>query len=94
MSDERFSAAHLKVRRLRRRALGAAIAAAREAAGMSQDALAELTHVSRPTISRLERGTGSISSDRLWDLAYHLGTTPAALFEAAQRVDGTRVTPK
>lgn len=69
---------------MRRKALGAAIAAARQRAGLTQDELAAASGVSRPTISRLELGTSSISSDRLWALAYSCGTTPAALFEAAQ----------
>lgn len=90
VSDERFTTAHLKVRAVRRRALGDAIAEARAAAGLTQDELAERTGVSRPTISRLERGAASISSDRLWDLAFALDTTPAALYETAQSVDGTR----
>lgn len=72
------------VRDVRRKALGAALAAARQKAGLTQDELADASGVSRPTISRIEQGTSSISSDRLWDLAYACGTTPADLFGEAQ----------
>lgn len=74
----------LRLRDVRRQALGEALAAARQRAGLTQGELAEASGVSRPTISRLEQGTSSISSDRLWELAIACGTTPAALFEAAQ----------
>ncbi|WP_287004237.1 MULTISPECIES: helix-turn-helix domain-containing protein [Gordonia] len=83
----------LRVRDVRRKALGAALAAARQRAGITQDELADASGVSRPTISRIEQGTSSISSDRLWDLAYCCGTTPADLFIAAQ-IDAARNTPK
>jgi transcriptional regulator with XRE-family HTH domain len=72
------------VRDVRRKALGAALAAARQKAGLTQGQLAAASGVSRPTISRLEQGASSISSDRLWDLAYACGTTPADLFGEAQ----------
>lgn len=72
------------VRDVRRKALGAALAAARQKSGLTQTELAEASGVSRPTISRLELGLSSISSDRLWDLAYACGTTPADLFADAQ----------
>lgn len=70
---------------MRRRAFGAALAQARLTAGMTQDELAAASGVSRPTISRLELGTSSISSDRVWDLAEALGTTPADIYAVAQR---------
>ena len=72
------------VRDVRRQALGAALAAARQKAGLTQGQLAAASGVSRPTISRLELGTSSISSDRLWDLAAACGTDPATLFAEAQ----------
>lgn len=72
------------VRDVRRKALGAALAAARQEAGLTQGQLAAASGVSRPTISRLELGTSSISSDRLWDLAAACGTDPATLFTSAQ----------
>ncbi|OBA38996.1 helix-turn-helix domain-containing protein [Gordonia sp. 852002-51296_SCH5728562-b] len=75
------------VRDVRRKALGAALAAARQKAGLTQDELAEASGVSRPTISRIEQGTGPIASDRLWDLAYACGTTPADLFSEAQATE-------
>lgn len=72
------------VRDVRRQALGAALASARQRAGLTQGELAAASGVSRPTISRLEQGTSSISSDRLWDLAAACGTDPATLFAEAQ----------
>lgn len=36
--------------------LGSAVAEIRQAAGLSQSETAEMTHSSRPTISRMERG--------------------------------------
>lgn len=80
------------VREVRRKALGAALSAARRSAGLSQDELAQASGVSRPTISRLEQGTSSISSDRIWQLAYACGTTPAAIFTAAQADEDVRKT--
>jgi len=71
------------VRRMRRLALGQALSDARYAAGMTQTELAEASGVSRPTISRLEQGDSSISSDRIWDLAFAVGVEPAELFVAA-----------
>lgn len=68
-------------------ALGQALADARHAAGLTQTQLAEASGVSRPTISRLEQGDSSISSDRIWDLALACGIDPATLFaEASSRL--------
>lgn len=69
---------------MRREALGRALADARQQAGLTQGELADTSGVSRPTLSRLERGTSSIGSDRIWELALACGTTPAEIFEAAQ----------
>lgn len=84
VSSRDFTQQQLRVRDVRRAALGEALAAARQAAGLTQDELAAASGVSRPTISRLEQGTSSISSDRIWDLAQACGTDPASLFAAAQ----------
>lgn len=86
----RLTTAQLAVRDVRRAALGRAIAAARRDAGLTQEQLAAASGLSRPTISRLELGTSSVSSDALWDLAAGLDTTPAALFERAQDDDAVR----
>ncbi len=83
----RLTEAQIERRDVRREALGRALAAARQAAGLTQDQLAQASGLSRPTISRLEQGTSSISSDRLWDLASTLGTTPSELFVRAEADD-------
>lgn len=88
-SSEHLTPQQRRLRDVRREALGEALAAARQRAGLTQGELAEISGVSRPTLSRLERGTSSISSDRLWELALACGTTPAALFEAAQADERT-----
>ncbi|MGV9839980.1 helix-turn-helix domain-containing protein [Nocardia niigatensis] len=40
--------------------------------------------VSRPAIARIELGTSSVQTDRLWDLAEALSTTPSALLADAE----------
>lgn len=69
---------------MRRDAVGAAIRRAREAAGMSQDDLAEASGVSRPVIARIELGNSGVQVDRLWDLAEALSMTPSALLADAE----------
>lgn len=69
---------------MRRSALAKAIREAREKAGLNQSELVTKSGLSRSAIVRLERGDASISSDRLWDLARALGTTPSALYAAAE----------
>lgn len=87
--SEHLSPQQRQLRDVRRRALGQALAQARQQSGLTQGELAAVSGVSRPTISRLEQGTSSISSDRLWELAIAVGTTPAAIFEAAQSDERT-----
>lgn len=65
-------------------ALAAALTAARHAAGLTQQQLADRSGISRPTIARVEAGTASLGSSRLWAWAAACGTTPAAIFTAAQ----------
>ncbi|GAB2717237.1 hypothetical protein GCM10027089_46870 [Nocardia thraciensis] len=69
---------------MRRDAVGAAIRRAREAAGMTQDDLAEASGVSRPVIARIELGNSGVQVDRLWDLAEALAMTPSALLADAE----------
>lgn len=76
---------------MRRPALGFALAAARQRADLPQTGLAEASGVGRPTISRLEQGLSSISSDRIWELAMACGTTPAALFRDAEALARTAI---
>ncbi|WP_157184815.1 helix-turn-helix domain-containing protein [Nocardia niigatensis] len=40
--------------------------------------------VSRPAIARIELGTSSVQTDRLWDLAEAVSTTPSALLADAE----------
>jgi transcriptional regulator with XRE-family HTH domain len=56
-----------------RRRLGAAIVAAREAAGMTQADLGGLTRLGQPMISRIEAGTRRVTSHELARLAGALG---------------------
>ncbi|MGW0038130.1 helix-turn-helix domain-containing protein [Gordonia sp. NPDC003376] len=73
------------MRRLRRDAVGEAVRRARLSAGLTQQALADASGVSRPAIARIETGEASTQVDRLWDLAEALGTTPSALLSEAER---------
>jgi transcriptional regulator with XRE-family HTH domain len=50
---------------------------------LSQEQLAEKAQVSRPTISRIERGTGDVKIDVVQRLADALGVTVADLFVPA-----------
>lgn len=72
---------------MRRQALAKAIIAAREKVGLNQSQLAQASGLSRSAIARLEKGEASVSSDRLWDLARALGTTPSAIYAAAEADD-------
>ncbi|MFJ7619806.1 helix-turn-helix domain-containing protein [Rhodococcus erythropolis] len=92
-SDADLTAAYLRVRGMRRRALGAVIRAAREKSGLSQVELAAVTGISRHTLSRLENGAGDLIMSRFWDLAIALGTTPADLMAQAQAEPGTLDNP-
>ncbi|WP_420024522.1 methyltransferase domain-containing protein (plasmid) [Cereibacter azotoformans] len=59
--------------------IGANIARARQRRGLTLDGLAELSCVSRATISALERGHGNPGVQTLWSLADALGLNFAAL---------------
>ncbi|MBB5867070.1 transcriptional regulator with XRE-family HTH domain [Allocatelliglobosispora scoriae] len=65
--------------------LGARIRAARGAAGLSLDALAEVSGVSRSMVSEVERGTKTPSVLVLDRLATALGTSIAALLDEPVR---------
>ncbi|WP_197501373.1 helix-turn-helix domain-containing protein [Gordonia sp. 852002-51296_SCH5728562-b] len=64
--------------------LAAALTAARHAAGLTQQQLADRSGISRPTIARVETGRASLGSARIWDWAAACGTTPADVFADAQ----------
>jgi ribosome-binding protein aMBF1 (putative translation factor) len=53
--------------------------ASREAAGLSQRQLSELSNVSQTYISQVEQGKRNLTLDLLAQLAAHLGTTPVDL---------------
>jgi transcriptional regulator with XRE-family HTH domain len=61
----------------------------RARAHLSQEQLAERADVSRPTISRIERGVGDVGVDVVERIATALGITVADLFtpESAEVVD-------
>lgn len=59
--------------------LGANLKRLRLEAGLSQRALSMRANVSHNYISRAENGQHGVSVDLLVRIAYHLGTTPAAL---------------
>ena len=62
--------------------LGTSLREARLAAGLKQQRVAELTHVSQPEISRLERGEGATASILTWAaVAAASGTELAAFLE-------------
>jgi transcriptional regulator with XRE-family HTH domain len=61
----------------------AQIREAREAAGLTQLELAEKAHLTQATISRIEAGTIVPRLDTLQRIADALGTSTAALLEAA-----------
>lgn len=54
---------------------------------LSQEQLAEKAQVSRPTISRIERGTGDVKIDVVQRLADALGVAVADLFVPASTED-------
>lgn len=84
VADNFLSEQQLADRAVRRHALARALAQARHHAGLTQESLAEASGISRPTIARLESGTASLSSDRLWDWAKACRTTPSAILAVAE----------
>lgn len=79
------SDAEVARRAAHRRAFGDVIRQAREDRGLSQEALADLAEVSRPTIARIEGSTNTITLDRLWALASALDLPAADLIERTER---------
>ncbi|GAB39749.1 helix-turn-helix domain-containing protein [Gordonia sputi] len=73
------------VRRMaHRRAFADVVRRAREARGLSQEALAERAEVSRPTIARIEGSTNTVTLDRLWALASALDTSATDLIRRTE----------
>lgn len=65
--------------RATRRAVGAAVRARRQEAGLTQEALAIDSGVTRNMLIHIEHGTRGVSFERIYDLARSLGTEPSAL---------------
>lgn len=77
--DPPTSQRELDRRRAHRLAFGDVLREARNHAGLSQDALAATSEISRPTIARVESGNHSLSLDRLWALAAALGVSASEI---------------
>lgn len=92
--DSRLDSQQLRVRAVRREALGTAIRDARKAAGLTQAQVAESAGMARSTIIEVERGQKSLSSDSLWNLAVALGTPLSAIIAAAEADPGLAATLK
>ncbi|WP_277212705.1 helix-turn-helix transcriptional regulator [Isoptericola croceus] len=71
-------------------ALGAELRAAREAAGLTQVRLAELTAVQQAEVSRIERGLGNPTRDTLLRLAAVLGLRLALVPANTAEAEATR----
>ena len=70
--------------------IGAIIKKERESCGLTQRALAEVSHVSRVTIVNLENGrVGDIGAVKLSDIAENVG---ASLFSTGKKVDFIKMT--
>jgi transcriptional regulator with XRE-family HTH domain len=65
-------------------AIGAAVRARREAAGLSMRSLASRAGVSQPFLSQLEHGTSAASISTLYRVATALGVTPGDLLPVQQ----------
>ncbi|KQM59284.1 MULTISPECIES: helix-turn-helix domain-containing protein [unclassified Agreia] len=68
-----------------RRHVGAAIRLARVEAGLTQEALAIESGVTRNMLIYVEHGTRPLAYDRLFDIAAALGVDPASFFPAPKR---------
>ncbi len=65
-----------------RAAFGRRVRSLREAAGLSQEALAEQSGLHRTYISSLERGRRNVGLDNILRLASALGVKPGELLES------------
>lgn len=76
-------------------ALGRTVVAARSLAGLSRKGLAVKAGISYPYLAEIENGVKNPSSKIIGRVAWALGTTPSALFEAAENgtVPGGPVVP-
>ncbi len=69
-------------------ALGAAVRAARERLGLSQEDVGLEAELHRTYISGVERGVRNLTIKSLLDLAEALETTPSALLRTAEKATG------
>ena len=74
-----FSILRMDIRRL----FGTNMRRHRLAAGLSQEAVAELMDVDRAHVSSMERGQQNITLLTLWEASQALGVKPAALLDDA-----------
>lgn len=73
---------------LSRAALGRALAEARAAAGLSQDAVGRLTGLGQTAVSRIESGQRRVDAVELVHITEHLGVDVAELLAAARNGSG------
>jgi transcriptional regulator with XRE-family HTH domain len=73
--------------------LGSAIRQRRQAAGLSQEALAEEAGLHRTYISMIERAERNISVDALDGIAEALALRASVLIRQAERLRGARARP-
>ncbi|GAB03888.1 helix-turn-helix domain-containing protein [Gordonia amarae] len=90
----RLTSQQVRVRAVRREALGTAIREARKAKGLTQAQVAEAAGLARSTVIEVERGQKSLSSDALWNLAVALDTPLSAIIAAAEADPGLKATLK
>lgn len=69
-----------------KKAFGRAIKALRAEKGLSQEALADLAGVQRPTLSAIERGTSDPRLSTLFRLAEAMGEPPNVLIARTEAV--------
>lgn len=66
-----------------RKAIGHEIGAARQRAGLTQESVAELLGIGPEAVSRMERGVGSVTAERLVVLGEMFGCSSAELLMGA-----------
>jgi transcriptional regulator with XRE-family HTH domain len=67
--------------------IGLAIRKRRDKIGMTQGTLAELTGLSRTSVTNIERGGQALLVHQLLELAKALGVSPASLFVGKAKVE-------